>query len=126
MIMNHLYYLIAKLSIALLLFSSGLYYVYNKGYENATAKYSKIITKYENDINVKIDNIEKLSSTLSQDLKNSEVTISRDLKTIIINSRKSPATVIVEGKCLPSEDYKQALRDMRKRANDSIAQEVKR
>jgi archaellum component FlaF (FlaF/FlaG flagellin family) len=123
---NPLYYLIAKISIVLLIFGSGLYYVYNKGYESAEAKYAQIITKYEKDINVKIDNIEKLSTTLSQDLKNSEVTISKDLKTIIINSRKSPPTVIVEGKCLPSEDYKQALREMRKKANENIATEVKK
>ena len=117
---NPLYYLIAKLSIAFLLFSSGLYYVYNKGYQHAEAECEKIVKEYKETINAKIDNIELLAGTLSKDLKNTEVTISKDLKTIIVNGRKAPPTIIVDGKCMPSEEYKASIQALHKKANEAL------
>ena len=111
---------IVKLVVILLAVAGILGYTFHLGFQRAETKYTKIIKEYEDNINVKIDNIETLASTLSKDLKNTEVTISKDLKTIIVNGRKSPPTIIVDGKCMPSEEYKASIKALHKKANEAL------
>lgn len=121
MTLTPLHYKLIAYTVALGLLCSGSYNSGKKtGMEEATAKYTKIIDDYTTNINQKIDNIETLAGELSKGLKETEIVLSKDLKTIIINSKKQPTTIIREGKCYPSPEYQDSVKNLHKRAQESL------
>lgn len=95
------------------------------GYQEAEAKYEKIIQDHVVQVNKKIDAIETLSNQLvTQDRENSQL-LAQDIALIVKNTRNKQLTVITkEGACVPSPSFSDTLSKINQRANQSIKDKV--
>lgn len=87
--------------------------IYQRGYAVANAEcsiriadYEAKMTKYKNDINTRIADIEVVSVGLVADLKNSNVQLNKDLADIKARAKPRPTYIIKQGTiCSPSTDF---------------------
>jgi C4-dicarboxylate-specific signal transduction histidine kinase len=87
--------------------------IYQRGYAVATAEcnikiadYEAKMTKYKEDLNTRIADIESISVGLVSDLRNSNAALNKDLADIKARAKPRPTYIIKQGTiCSPSTDF---------------------
>lgn len=96
---------------------SGYSWIYNRGVEKTTIKYEEKFKEYNEKLEQRINNIELMSSVLiEQSNKNSKV-LSQDLYRIRNAIKDKPLFTVVDGKCEPSPSFIETYNSLIKRGN---------
>lgn len=111
----------AVMSLVLAIF---LYMGYNHikdiGYKEAEIVYTAQITKLQKDIGDKVDNVEKLASTIADTNKTSSDALATDVAAILARTKGKSLVVVKDGGCVPSQTFIDSISEVTKRTNQAI------
>lgn len=96
---------------------TGYRYIHNKGYQEASAMYTKRIQEYEASILSRIDIIETNSTLIIEQQENLKLASAKEFKAILKAAQNRPMYTIQAGVCAPSEDFIKTFNDAIARAN---------
>jgi hypothetical protein len=103
------------------IFGIAILGVYNKGYQsgynNRAVYYEKIRAEDRNILVGKIDKLENLTTTLSQDVVRKQTKLSKDLNYLILDIEKNKSFILKDGECIPSEYFINTFDSVINRAN---------
>ena len=119
-----MYTLQAKLlGLAFVLFSiigvgySTYSYVYAKGQHAAQLECAERFTKYQQDVDAKVLQLEETLAVLSATSLHQQLSLNSDISEILARVKKSPVTVIKNNKCYPSPTFVEGINQAIDRAN---------
>jgi hypothetical protein len=92
-------------------------YVFNLGVVHQKVKDDKVIVEMQKSIATQVSSIEKLSSIAVINSTKLTNTTNSNLELILASVKKKPLTIIKEGKCVPSDEFKQGYYDLIKEVN---------
>lgn len=95
----------------------GFNKVYDMGYSKATVVYEAKIKEYNDNLDKRIENIEKLSTDIFDLSVTSRAAAAKEYKDILKAAKGKPLYTINAGVCNLSEDFVKAYNDAINRAN---------
>jgi hypothetical protein len=95
----------------------GFNKVYSMGYEKAAVVYEAKIKEYDDNLNKRVENIEKLSTDIFDLSVTSREVASKEYKAIISATKGRPLYTVNSGVCNLSTDFVKAYNEAVNRAN---------
>ena len=109
--------------------TAGGYSVYSNiresGYKEAATKYQLVIDDQQKLIDIKLKNIETLSSTLVTQNRVNNTALANNVSSILNKVKGVPLVVVKDEKCTPSQTFSNTMDAVNKRVNESMKENQK-